>query len=133
MSPGARFGIAAAAVVVAILGLIGFSLTGATAYYLTPGELTSRPVEPGQRVRVAGRVVEGSIGHKGSMTNFAVTDGRTQVAVTTDDVLPDTFGPGVEVVAEGGMTAGRVFAASNVLAKCPSKFKAKLPAARPAE
>ncbi|MEO7803428.1 MAG: cytochrome c maturation protein CcmE [Actinomycetota bacterium] len=128
MQSRTRFVIAAGIVVSAIVGLIIWSLTGtgATAYYKTPGELSAAPINPGTRVRVAGKVVAGSVEQLGETTNFTVTDGKGEIAVTTKDVLPDTFGTGVEVVAEGTVTEPGLFTASTVLAKCPSKFKARV-------
>jgi cytochrome c-type biogenesis protein CcmE len=130
-SPAARFAAAAAVVVVAIIALVVFSLRGSTAYYVTPGELAAGPVRTTDHVRVAGTVVAGSIHKEGSTTMFDVTDGTSKVAVTTEDLLPDTFAPGVEVVAEGAMTRRGVFSAAKVLAKCPSKFQARTRANRP--
>lgn len=124
-SPRARFGIAAIAVIVSVGGLVAWALTGSTAYYRTPSELAAGPTLPSERVRVAGKVVEGSVTTQGTTTNFAVTDGRSEIEVTTEDVLPDAFAPGIEVVAEGAMSPSGVFSASAVLAKCPSKFKAR--------
>ncbi len=126
MTPRLRFAVAAGIVVAAIGGLIFFSLSGATAYYKTPAELNAEGPSSGKRVRVAGKVVAGSVTRQGADTDFAVTDGKATVNVTTRDILPDTFGAGVEVVAEGAMTEQGVFSAATVLAKCPSKFKAKV-------
>ncbi len=125
-SPRARFTVTAALVAVSVLGLIVWATSGSTAYYRTPGELLAGTESPQERVRVAGKVVEGSVSHRGTITAFTVSDGEAELAVSTDALLPDTFGPGVEVVAEGAMTTRGVFAASTVLAKCPSKFKAKV-------
>ena len=128
MSPRVRFGVAACVVVLAIVGLIVFSLSGATAYYRTPAELRagSYRSSPSQRIRVAGVVVKGSVVRKGAETSFEIADGKASVPVTTDAVLPDTFGAGVTVVAEGAMNAQGVFVAADVLAKCPSKFSARV-------
>ena len=135
-TPPVRFAAAASVVAAAIIALVVFSLKGSTAYYVTPGELAAAHVSPTGHVRVAGRVVPGSIHRQGPTTTFDVSDGGATVAVTTEDLLPDAFAPGGEVVAEGAMMshAGtRVFSAAKVLAKCPSKFTAKVPpAAQPA-
>lgn len=128
----ARFGIAAAIVVASIAGLITWSLSASTAYYKTPAELSQGPIDPNERVRVAGKVVDGSIGRSAGITRFAVSDGKADLRVSTEDVLPDTFGTGVEVVAEGAMTKTGVFSASSVLTKCPSKFKARVTPAQEA-
>lgn len=119
---------AAAIVVASIAGLIGWSLSTSTAYYRTPTELSKGPIDPDERVRVAGKVVDGSIERRAGVTRFSVSDGKADLAVMTEDVLPDTFGTGVEVVADGAMTRQGFFSASSVLTKCPSKFKAKVPA-----
>ncbi|MGH2717266.1 MAG: cytochrome c maturation protein CcmE [Actinomycetota bacterium] len=127
MSPRTRFGIAAAVVVVAVLGLIGFSLAGATDYYRTPAQLLSGSYKPSETIRVAGIVVKDSVTHNGAQTNFSVTDNHVSIPVSTDAVLPDTFAAGVTVVVEGAMNAQKSeFVATGVLAKCPSKFSAKV-------
>src|SRR5579863_10096718 len=125
MSPRVRFGIAAAVVVIAVAGLIGFSLSGATDYYRTPAELLAGSYKANQTIRVAGVVDKGSIVHKGVETTFTITDSHVSLPVTTDAVLPDTFAAGVTVVAEGAMAAG-TFDASDILAKCPSKFSTRV-------
>lgn len=127
-----RFGLAAAIVVASIAGLITWSLSTSTAYYKTPAELVQNTTDPNERVRVAGKVVAESITRRAGQTTFAVSDGKANLNVTTQDVLPDTFGTGVEVVAEGAMTKAGTFSASSVLTKCPSKFKAKVPPAQQA-
>ncbi len=126
MSPRVRFGIAASVVVLAIVGLIGFSISGATAYYRTPAEMNAGSYKPNQRIRVAGVVAKDSVVRKGAETSFSIEDGKATLAVTTAALLPDTFAAGVTVVAEGAMTSQGVFTATDVLAKCPSKFSAKV-------
>ena len=130
MKPRARFLLAAAIVGAAIIGLIAWGLTGSTTYYRTPAELNAGATPKNERVRVAGKVVAGSVHEAGGTTDFEVTDGKAAVAVTTRDVLPDTFGDGVQVVAEGAMADDGVFNASSVLAKCPSKFRSRVSADR---
>ena len=49
MSARLRFGIAACVVVLAIVGLIGFSISGATAYYRTPAEMKAGSYRPNER------------------------------------------------------------------------------------
>jgi cytochrome c-type biogenesis protein CcmE len=128
MTPTARFSIAAGVVVAAIAGLIVWSLRSSTAYYVTPTELASGEKAEARNVRVAGRVVDGSIEHNGPTTRFDLTDGVSLLTITTQDVLPDTFAADIETVAEGGLIEPGVFSASTVLVKCPSKFEAELAA-----
>jgi heme/copper-type cytochrome/quinol oxidase subunit 2 len=82
MSASKRFTLAAGVIVVAIVGLIVWSLSGTTAYYRTPSELNSGTFDGNRTVRVAGTVVPGSIKLAGATTHFAVTDGADQVLVT---------------------------------------------------
>ena len=57
----------------------------------------------------------------GSHISFRVTDGKTDIAVTYDGILPDLFREGQGVVAEGRIKDG-VFVASTVLAKHDEKY-----------
>ena len=101
------------------------SRPGSTAFYLTPTELQAKGATPvGETYRLNGTVVPGSITTSGLTTSFTVTDGDADIEVTTDSPVPDTFKDKAEVVARGGYD-GSKFTAVEVLAKCPSKFKAK--------
>jgi cytochrome c-type biogenesis protein CcmE len=113
-------------IVVAIVGLIGFSISGATAYYRTPAEMKAGSYRANQRIRVAGVVAKDTVVRNGAVTTFTIQDGKATLPITTSALLPDTFTAGVTVVAEGSMTGGGVFTATDVLAKCPSKFSAKV-------
>ena len=122
----AKFAIGGAVVVFALLGLVGWAMSRpqATSYYLTVSELQAGgAVASDHAYRVNGRVVPGSIRRDGLATSFLLTEGGERIAVTTKTALPDAFKDGSEVVARGSFD-GRTLAASEVLAKCPSKFKA---------
>jgi cytochrome c-type biogenesis protein CcmE len=73
---------------------------------------------------VNGKVVPGSIQNEGLETTFTISDGETDLTISTDRPLPDTLVDEADVVALGRLDGG-TFVASEVLAKCPSKFKAK--------
>lgn len=126
MTATKRFSLAAGVIVAAVGALIVWSLSGSTAYYMTPSELLSDSGPSRQPVRVAGKVVPGSISQSGATTVFALADGGVALDVTTQDLLPDTFADDVEVVVEGAMTDQGEFSAASVLVKCPSKFEAEL-------
>lgn len=122
----AKFVVGAAVVAIAMVSLVGWAMSRpqATAYYMTVSELRAgRSPEPGRALRVNGTVVPGSIERDGLATTFAITEGGSEVTVTTSAPLPDAFKSGSEVVARGSFD-GIELAASEVLAKCPSKFKA---------
>jgi cytochrome c-type biogenesis protein CcmE len=94
-------------------------------YYLTLEELSVSPPRPGEGVRLAGWVKEGSI--TGSAleggVSFTMTDGDRDLPVRYDGQVPDTFEDGAEVIVEGIFKGLPVFEASSMLAKCPSKYE----------
>lgn len=123
----AKFRIGGAIVALTVVGLVAWALgrPGSTAFYLTTSEMVARgPTTISEGYRVNGTVVPGSISQEGLETTFTVTDGKTELPVLTDRPLPDTFKDGSEVVVKGSFD-GQGFTATEVLAKCPSKFKAK--------
>jgi cytochrome c-type biogenesis protein CcmE len=122
-----KFVIGGAVIVALVIGLVVFATAkpGSTAYYLTTTEVVA--LDQGatnKEYRVNGTVVPGTIETQGLETTFTITDGSTEMVVTTTDPLPDTFKAESEVIARGDYD-GRTFAATEVLAKCPSKFKPK--------
>ncbi len=123
----AKFIVGGAIVLLAVVSLVGWAMNrpGSMAFYLTPSEVQALgPTDDLREYRVNGKVVPGSIERDGLATSFLVTDGAAEVAVVTNAPLPDTFRARAEVVAKGRFD-GKAFAAQEVLAKCPSKFKAK--------
>jgi cytochrome c-type biogenesis protein CcmE len=124
-----KFLVGGAVVILTIVGLVvwGLNRPGSTAFYLTTTELAGRgATEPGNEYRVNGNVVAGTLERRGLETSFKISDGTTQVTIRTDRPLPDAFrdDPATEVVAQGSFD-GRTFDATQVFAKCPSKFKAR--------
>ena len=130
----AKFAIGGGIIFLALAGLVVWAMTrpNATSFYYTTSELQSVPVAAGgEQYRVNGNVVPESVVRDGLRTTFDITDGTTPVTVVTSETLPDAFWTAmdagsseVEVVAEGTFDGSR-FTASRVLAKCPSKFKAR--------
>lgn len=122
----ARVWIAAAVLVAAVAYLVTTSLQNNAVYYLTVSELqASAPSLQGQPIRVAGNVVPGTIQRDaGAFTvRFDIADASGRLPVTYRGVVPDIFGPNVEVVVEGRYVEGSAFNAATLLAKCPSKFE----------
>jgi cytochrome c-type biogenesis protein CcmE len=92
-------------------------LRDSVVYFVAPSELSEKAA-PGERVRLGGLVVEGTV-HRdedGAM-RFSVTDGAVEVQVRYDGLLPDLFREGQGVVAEGRWRPGEAFEAERVLAK----------------
>lgn len=126
----AKFLIGGGVVMVLIVGLVVWAMgrPGAASFYRTVSEVRALgPTGVSEEYRVNGKVAPHSIERDGSSVTFAITDGREDLTVTTTEVLPDAFWSEtehVEVVAQGTFD-GQTFAASEVLAKCPSKFTPK--------
>ena len=114
--------VAVGAVVVACVGYLIYSATGASAeYYITVSELKQQPST--SDVRVAG-VVQNDVQRTdgGLHVTFTEKDGTASMPVEYTGTLPDIFQPGITVVAEGRLGPDGVFHARTILAKCPSRF-----------
>lgn len=130
----AKFAIGGGIIVLALLGLVAWAMTrpNATSFYYTTSELQSVALAAGpEEYRVNGNVIPESVVRDGLRTTFDITDGTTPVTVETAESLPDAFWTAmdagssqVEVVAQGRYD-GDTFRATQVFAKCPSKFKAE--------
>jgi cytochrome c-type biogenesis protein CcmE len=74
-------------------------------------------------MRIGGLVKPGSLQRGDNLqVSFAVTDGKTDISVRYQGIVPDLFREGQGVVAEGKLESGRVFAADTVLAKHDERY-----------
>ena len=117
-------------VVLVGLGMLG----GATAlvlaafndnlvFFYSPSDLAEKAVGPERRIRIGGLVEDQSLVHEdGRRVVFRVTDGKNDLKVVFDGLLPDLFKEGQGVVAEGKLSGDGVFVASSVLAKHDEKY-----------
>ena len=130
----AKFLIGGGVILLSLVALVGWAMTrpNSTSFFYTPTEVVKLPVARGaEEYRVNGKVVPDTVESDELTTSFEISDGTTAVRLTTEQPLPDAFWTAmandsseVEVVARGRYDGTR-FVASEVLAKCPSKFKAK--------
>jgi cytochrome c-type biogenesis protein CcmE len=117
-----------------IVVLVGLAmLGGATAlvlaalranlvFFFSPSELVAKPGIAAGRIRIGGLVETQSLAHQdGRRVTFRITDGRTDIDVSYDGILPDLFREGQGVVAEGRVKDG-VFVAGTILAKHDEKY-----------
>ena len=101
----------------AATALMSVAFRDTIVFFFSPTELMAREVRPDRLLRVGGLVEEGSLERGGGETvRFRVTDGNSTVEVRYTGVLPDLFGEGQGVVAEGYFR-GDYFEATEVLAK----------------
>jgi cytochrome c-type biogenesis protein CcmE len=127
MSPKQRRRLAFAAALVAAgagaAGLIVYALQDNVLYFYSPSDVATRHVEPGVAFRVGGLVEKASLQHgTGADVKFTVTDGAHQLPVDYNGVLPALFREGQGVIAEGALTQGGIFRATEVLAKHDEKY-----------
>ncbi|MCC6789528.1 MAG: cytochrome c maturation protein CcmE [Hyphomonadaceae bacterium] len=106
----------AGAVLVLAATLTFAGLRDSVVYFVAPSELAEK-AQPGQRIRLGGLVVEGTVQRAGEIATFSVTDGATAVQVRYEGQLPDLFREGQGVVCEGRWQPGQAFEADRVLAK----------------
>ena len=85
----------------------------------TPSQLVADGPPPGNRIRLGGLVVEGSVRREpGELeVRFDLTDHTAVVTVAYRGLLPDLFREGQGIVALGRIDAGGVLQAEEVLAK----------------
>ena len=113
---------------VAIGGLVYFDSGEGVLEYVYANEVTAAPERFADReFRVHGLVVEGSVKQKkgaGGDYTFEITYAGQRLPVHYADMVPDTFAEGGEVVLTGTLDGTR-FEATEMSAKCPSKYEEK--------
>ena len=92
-------------------------------FFYSPSDLAQKAVGPERRIRIGGLVENQSLVREdGRRVAFRVTDGKSELKVVYDGLLPDLFREGQGVVAEGKLGGDGVFVASSVLAKHDEKY-----------
>jgi cytochrome c-type biogenesis protein CcmE len=132
MKAGHKFLLGAVVIVgaVSFLMIEGVRQTGV--YFLTPTELHQKTVTDPSfydvGIKVGAKVVPGTIVRSADhrRIDFRISDGTTEYPVTFTGTVPDTFTDAndIEVVVEGRLQHDGVLHASDVLAKCGSRYEA---------
>ena len=124
------FIIAGVAIAAAVAYLIYANTQTNAVYYMTVAELKGcATCATQQSVRVAGFVKPGSIvkNEQAQSVSFVITANGQSMPVVYSGIVPDIFGPNIQVVVEGHYTGQGPFNAQQLLAKCPSKFTVATP------
>ncbi|GAB0058305.1 Cytochrome c-type biogenesis protein CcmE [Candidatus Magnetaquicoccaceae bacterium FCR-1] len=110
--------------VILVIGSLGAlvlsSFTGALVYFHTPTEaLAKQPELNGKKIRIGGMVQAGTLTREAGTLKirFLVTDGKGQIPVRYEGIVPDLFREGQGVVVEGTWKNGQDFPADTILAK----------------
>ena len=115
---GARLRVAAclAVIVLALAWVAIRGLTGNFVYYLTPTDIVAHhEAQAGQRIRLGGYVVPGSVHRTGAVLMFTVTDRTDSMQVLDAGPVPELFTAGQGVVLEGALGADGRFHADTLL------------------
>ena len=129
-----KFLLGAGIIVASVVFLIASGVKETGVYFLTPTELVDKveadPTFYDVGIKVGAKVVPGSIRRDDAArrVDFAVSDGGNQFDVTYVGIVPDTFTDAndIEVIVEGKYGRDGVFRATEVLAKCGSRYEAEL-------
>jgi cytochrome c-type biogenesis protein CcmE len=134
MKASSRFALGASVIVLAIFALIFQGVKQTGVYFLSPSELLERtagdPSFHDVGLKVGARVVKGSIQRDPSSQRiaFEVSDGQGAFPVVYEGLVPDTFTDAndIEVIMSGKLGRDGVFHATEVLAKCGSRYEAEM-------
>ena len=117
----------------AILTLVFTSFKGSAVYSKGVDDLVREKEKYSDRaVRVEGTLVKGTLVRRDQPCEYRFTIEKRGVLLPVryaQCIVPDTFrdmpGMDVSVTAEGKLTESGAFEASNIMAKCPSKYEMK--------
>ena len=125
--------ISAVVILTAFLGVMYTTVSEGAQPYRHVDEVMNRPEQwYGKRMQLHGFVVDKSIEQRPNTLDyrFKVRTGDYSVLATYTGVVPDTFKDGTEVVLTGRLGPDG-FTATDLTAKCPSKYEAAGPGAPP--
>ena len=108
------------------IGLVLNALSGSIVFFNSPTDIKEKQIAAGTRVRIGGLVKDGSVQRGDNLRiRFEVTDGKSDVAVKFQGIVPDLFREGQGVVAEGKLEPGGILDADTVLAKHDERYMPK--------
>jgi cytochrome c-type biogenesis protein CcmE len=117
---GASLGVLAIAA-----ALILSALSSSIVFFNSPTDVAEKHIAPGTRIRIGGLVKDGSVQRGADLRiKFDVTDGKSDIAVRYQGIVPDLFREGQGVVAEGKLEGGALVA-DTVLAKHDERYMPK--------
>ena len=132
MKAGRKFIVGAALIVGSVGFMIAEGVKQTGVYFLTPAELAAKTSADSSfydvGLKMGAKVVPGSVHRDPSnrQIDFQVSDGVRTYPVTYRGLVPDTFTDAndIEVVVEGRLNRDGVIRATDVLAKCGSRYEA---------
>jgi len=115
------------------LGVLGIAavlvlsaLKDSVVFFQFATDIAEKHIAAGTRMRVGGLVKPGSVQRGDNLQiRFDVTDGKSDLPVRFQGIVPDLFREGQGVVAEGKIENGGIFVADTVLAKHDERYMPK--------
>lgn len=107
------------------------ALSGNLVYYVTPTELLQQQPAPGERLRLGGQVVPGSVRADDDGVDFVVTDGTTRMSVAHEGATPAMFRTGSGVVLEGSYGPDGAFHSDTMLVRHGEEYRPPAPGHTP--
>jgi len=99
------------------------ALRDSIVFFNSPTDIAEKHMTAGTRMRIGGLVKPGSLQRGDNLQiRFDVTDGKSDIAVRYQGIVPDLFREGQGVVAEGKLETGGIFVADTVLAKHDERY-----------
>lgn len=125
----------ASVIILATIGYLSYSgIRDNKSYYVTISEMQKMgDVAHKRHLRVAGNVAPGSIQRNGTNAHFALLEQgkRLEVSYQGSEPPPDTFKDDAQALAIGTYGRDGVFHATQLQAKCASKYAPAAPGATP--
>jgi cytochrome c-type biogenesis protein CcmE len=111
-------------VIILVIALTMAGLNDNLTYYLYPTEAVDQRADfpDGERFRLAGLVVEGTLVEEGNDLRFDVTDGGATIPVILSNTPPPLFDESVPVLVEGAW-AGEFFEADSALIRHSENYE----------
>jgi cytochrome c-type biogenesis protein CcmE len=115
---GGSLGVLAVAV-----ALVLNALSDSIVFFNSPTDVVEKHIAAGTRIRIGGLVKPGSLQRGDNLrVRFEVTDGKSDIAVRYQGIVPDLFREGQGVIAEGTLEPGETLVADTVLAKHDERY-----------
>ena len=101
-----------------VTALVLYALNKNINFYYTPKEIINGKVQIGQRIRLGGVIISGTVKHYERLgVKFVIADSQAEITINYIGILPDLFKEGQGVVVRGQLVTSNSFKASQVLAK----------------
>lgn len=108
--------------VLGVLVVLLVNLSSNLVYFHTPTELSTEIAPSGERLRLGGQVVSGTVVENAENLSLTVTDGRESLLIEHTGVVPQLFAEGQGVIVEGTWD-GETFHSDTMLIRHDEQYR----------